>query len=126
MRRPSLLAAASKIVIALFLRTTSAAIALSLLGIDSYLRVCPIRRTICLPRISDTRFANGWKGEYRIDGDGLVYIDLDSKPHRDNPGLPHPHCGMGADRKISICLRRNQRVNIETARICPPSRADSM
>src|ERR1039457_1036338 len=36
--------------IALSLRTTSAVIAFSPFGIDSYLRVCPIRRTICLPR----------------------------------------------------------------------------
>ena len=82
--------------IALFLRTTSAAIALSPLGIDSYLRVCPIRRTICLPRISDTRFANGWKGEYRIDGDVLVYIDLDSGRIVIPLGCPIRRiCGMG-------------------------------
>jgi hypothetical protein len=27
---------------------------------------------------TDTRFAIGWKGEYRIDGDAFVYIDRDS------------------------------------------------
>ena len=27
---------------------------------------------------TDTRFAIGWKGEYRIDGDAFVYIDNDS------------------------------------------------
>jgi hypothetical protein len=27
---------------------------------------------------TDTRFAIGWKGEYRIDGDAFVYIDKDS------------------------------------------------
>jgi hypothetical protein len=26
---------------------------------------------------TDTNFAIGWKGEYRIDGDALVYIDRD-------------------------------------------------
>lgn len=27
---------------------------------------------------TDTRFAIGWKGEYRIEGDAFVYIDRDS------------------------------------------------
>ena len=27
---------------------------------------------------TDTRFAIGWKGEYRIDGNAFVYIDRDS------------------------------------------------
>jgi hypothetical protein len=27
---------------------------------------------------TDTKFAIGWKGEYRIDGDAFVYIDRDS------------------------------------------------
>jgi hypothetical protein len=27
---------------------------------------------------TDTRFAIGWKGEYRIDGDAFIYIDRDS------------------------------------------------
>ena len=27
---------------------------------------------------TDTRFAIGWKGEYRIDGDAFVYTDRDS------------------------------------------------
>jgi len=27
---------------------------------------------------TDTRFAVGWKGKYRIDGDAFVYIDKDS------------------------------------------------
>jgi hypothetical protein len=27
---------------------------------------------------TDTRFAIGWKGKYRIDGDAFVYIDNDS------------------------------------------------
>ena len=27
---------------------------------------------------TDTRFAIGWKGKYRIDGDAFVYIDKDS------------------------------------------------
>jgi len=27
---------------------------------------------------TDTRFAIGWKGEYRIDGNGFVYIDRES------------------------------------------------
>jgi hypothetical protein len=27
---------------------------------------------------TDTRFAIGWKGEYRIDGDAFVYVDRDS------------------------------------------------
>ena len=27
---------------------------------------------------SETRFAIGWKGEYRIDGDAFIYIDSDS------------------------------------------------
>ena len=27
---------------------------------------------------TDSRFAIGWKGEYRIDGDAFVYIDRDS------------------------------------------------
>ena len=27
---------------------------------------------------TDTRFAIGWKGEYRLDGDAFVYIDKDS------------------------------------------------
>jgi hypothetical protein len=27
---------------------------------------------------TDTRFAIGWKGNYRIDGDAFVYIDKDS------------------------------------------------
>jgi hypothetical protein len=27
---------------------------------------------------TDTRFAIGWKGEYRIDGDAFVYLDKDS------------------------------------------------
>ena len=27
---------------------------------------------------TDTRFAIGWKGKYRIDGDAFVYIDQNS------------------------------------------------
>lgn len=27
---------------------------------------------------TDTRFAIGWKGEYRIDGNAFVYLDRDS------------------------------------------------
>jgi hypothetical protein len=27
---------------------------------------------------TDTRFAIGWKGEYRIDGNAFVYIDRDT------------------------------------------------
>jgi hypothetical protein len=35
-------------------------------------------RKMFTSRKTDTRFAIGWKGEYRIDGDAFVYIDKDS------------------------------------------------
>ena len=50
---------------------------------------------------TDTRFAIGWKGEYRIDGDAFVYIDRDSGRMVTILGYPIRRIAKWADWKIS-------------------------
>jgi hypothetical protein len=56
---------------------------------------------------TETSFAIGWKGNYRIDGDTFVYIDKDSRRIQHHPWLSHPpYRGMGLIGKFQICLAR--------------------
>src|SRR6516225_9002726 len=50
---------------------------------------------------TDTRFAIGWKGEYRIDGDAFVYLDKDSGRVVTILGYPVRRIAEWGDRKIS-------------------------
>ena len=47
---------------------------------------------------TDTRFAIGWKGEYRIDGDAFVYSDRDSSRILTILGHPTRRIAEWADR----------------------------
>ena len=50
---------------------------------------------------TDTQFAIGWKGEYRIDGNAFVYIDRDTGRIVTILGYPSAASRSGADREIS-------------------------
>ena len=50
---------------------------------------------------TDTRFAIGWKGEYRIDCDAFVYLDKDSGRVVTILGYPVRRIAEWGDRKIS-------------------------
>jgi hypothetical protein len=71
-------AAASKGLVALLLRTTNAAMALSPFGIDTYLRVrtATLKRSIGRRPIPVSPFE--WKGRYRIEGPAFVHTDRDT------------------------------------------------
>ena len=50
---------------------------------------------------TDTQFAIGWKGQYRIDGNAFVYIDRDSGRLVTILGYPSAALRNGVDQKIS-------------------------
>ena len=50
---------------------------------------------------TDTRFAIGWKGEYRIDGAAFVYLDKDSGHLVTILGYPVRRIAEWGNRKIS-------------------------
>jgi hypothetical protein len=50
---------------------------------------------------TDTRFAIGWRGQYRIDGDAFVFIDRGSGRVVTILGYPSDKSRNGADREIS-------------------------
>ena len=50
---------------------------------------------------TDTRFAIGWTGNYRIDGDAFVYIDRDSGESSPFSAIPFAASRNGVDQEIS-------------------------
>ena len=54
---------------------------------------------------TETSFAIGWKGNYRIDGDAFIYIDRDTGRVSQHPRLSHRrHRAARVIGKFQICL----------------------
>ena len=70
---------------------------------------------------TDTNFAIGWKGNYRIDGDAFIYIDSDSGRVVTILGYPTPPPRSDwVIGKFQICLARLVSTNV-IARYDEPS-----